>query len=348
MRNNDAAVLNGLSERLDACASLLHGDVAYLDYPVHGNVGDLLIWLGARALLKRNKIRVRGEFGGNPGLRGHAVIRGCETICLHGGGNFGDLWPAHQKFRENIILRYPDKRIVIFPQSVHYADREALDTACAILRSHDDLHVCVRDSVSHELLVQAGLKNLYLTPDTAHALWPVAPVVLEPVRERLLLLRKDKEAAESTLPEDVSRLRHQPVDWDILLKGFERRVFRTCKKTNRVNRKYLGNILPASAIWLWAAQRLVRNAVALFSPYKTVVTNRLHGLILAVLMGKQCVAFDNSYGKLSRYYNSWLGEVTTVTFWAANCGESKMRAPLPIARQAPEGSEPGQPPVISA
>ena len=44
------------------------------------------------------------------------------TILLHGGGNFGDLWPIYQRFREHVIAAFPDHRIVQLPQTVHFRD----------------------------------------------------------------------------------------------------------------------------------------------------------------------------------------------------------------------------------
>ena len=45
-------------------------------------------------------------------------------IFIHGGGNFGDLWAAHQEFRERVLERFPDRQIIQFPQSIHYNSQE--------------------------------------------------------------------------------------------------------------------------------------------------------------------------------------------------------------------------------
>ncbi|MDI5788788.1 hypothetical protein PO124_11350 [Bacillus licheniformis] len=44
--------------------------------------------------------------------------------CLSGGGNFGDLYPHFQQFRERVVEHYPDNRIVILPQSIYYEHEE--------------------------------------------------------------------------------------------------------------------------------------------------------------------------------------------------------------------------------
>jgi exopolysaccharide biosynthesis predicted pyruvyltransferase EpsI len=44
------------------------------------------------------------------------------------------------------------------------------------------------------------------------------------------------------------------------------------------------------------------------------VTNRLHAIILGLLLDRSVIAFDNSYGKLSMYYQSWLTGMGSLDF----------------------------------
>ena len=55
-----------------------------------------------------------------------------KYIFIHGGGNFGDLWPEHQQFREMILQRYPDRPVIQLPQSIHFQDKANI----AKVRSH--------------------------------------------------------------------------------------------------------------------------------------------------------------------------------------------------------------------
>jgi pyruvyl transferase EpsO len=50
---------------------------------------------------------------------------------------------------------------------------------------------------------------------------------------------------------------------------------------------------------------LVRRAVDLFASHDHIVTDRLHGHILACLMNKPSTIVDNSYGKNSSYVSQW-------------------------------------------
>src|SRR5919106_6826834 len=77
--------------------------VVLIDFPDHDNIGDSAIWLGEVNALARLGVKVayaatHAEFSGDA-VR---ALPGDVPILLHGGGNFGDLWLDHQRFREYI------------------------------------------------------------------------------------------------------------------------------------------------------------------------------------------------------------------------------------------------------
>jgi pyruvyl transferase EpsO len=310
-RDDVARRMQHLSARLDEHAALVQGNAVLLDYPVHGNIGDLLIWKGEQAFLKRNRKRVIGQYSIRNTSRGAArKTVNCDTICLHGGGNFGDLWPIHQQYREDIIQKYPHKRIIVFPQSVFYADLNALDRACFLLRRHPDLHILLRDRVSLQLLQERGLPNLRLCPDMAHALWgrwpPTSPV---DEQNRLYLLRRDKERGD--LPPSFAGLEASSTDWEDLRQGRVEKWFRHGTKIINMDNRY-GNVLPACAAWNLVADALIARAMKLLAAHGEIVTNRLHAVIGATLVGRRVVAHDNSYGKVSAYVRCWLSDLESI------------------------------------
>jgi pyruvyl transferase EpsO len=129
-----------------------HTPCALVDFPHHANVGDSAIWLGERALLRCVGVPVtytcdRSSFSEQDLL--NRLPTG--TILIHGGGNFGDLWPHHQDFRERIIWTFPHHRIIQLPQSIHFDHRANLDRARSVLGAHRDLTICVRDHHSLEV-----------------------------------------------------------------------------------------------------------------------------------------------------------------------------------------------------
>ena len=52
----------------------------------------------------------------------------------------------------------------------------------------------------------------------------------------------------------------------------------------------------------------------MLSAARVVVTDRLHGHILSMLLGKPHVILDNSYGKLSSFHEKWTTGVDGVHF----------------------------------
>lgn len=296
--------MHTLSQKLDICTPLIKGPFVYLDYPVYGNVGDHLIWMGAQAFLMRNSLAPAAQYSVKNvnGKRAKRHIKECSTICFQGGGNFGDLYPLHQNFREDIIQRFPDKRIVIFPQSIHFQDKEELIKSCAILKKHPDLHILLRDKNSFSILEEQGVPNLYLCPDMAHALFGSYKQTKGNTGSSLYLLRCDKE--KGFLPPELEDKQSSSIDWRDLLTGSTKLLYKVGIKSNGLDAK-LDNILPAYDAWHFVSKHLIGGALDLFAPYETIVTNRLHAMILATLLGKKAVVYDNNYGKVSSYADLW-------------------------------------------
>jgi pyruvyl transferase EpsO len=71
-----------------------------------------------------------------------------------------------------------------------------------------------------------------------------------------------------------------------------------------------------SPLWIWYANRLVADAIRMFARHNLVVTDRLHGHILAALMDMPTLVLDNSYGKNSRYAAVWTARSRLVTLLA--------------------------------
>jgi pyruvyl transferase EpsO len=62
------------------------------------------------------------------------------------------------------------------------------------------------------------------------------------------------------------------------------------------------------------ARDRVRVACEILSAGRVVVTDRLHGHILCVLLGIPHVVLDNQHGKLSAYHSRWTRDSGVATF----------------------------------
>ncbi|MBB6671466.1 polysaccharide pyruvyl transferase family protein [Cohnella nanjingensis] len=273
--------------------------IYYIDYPVHANGGDLLIMKGTEAFFKANGIRVRARYSALDFPDGLAVPKD-HILVLHGGGNFGDLYPVHQKLRERVVAGYPKHRVVMLPQTIFYKDVHEFERTADILNRHRDVHLYVRDTLSLDM-ARDKLKhcNVYLSPDMAHQLWPIRGAA-EPERELLRFLRTDieKTAGQEIMAADGAGDR---LDWSTLYSRTEQRSIRAFGDVLRFSK----GKLPVGRIWSKYTDRLVNKAIGRFAQYRTVQTSRLHGHILSCLMDKPNVLIDNAYGKNASYYRTW-------------------------------------------
>lgn len=319
--------LTTLRDRLGATLAPLisgHSDCALVGFPDSSNVGDSAIWLAQLAWLRDSGVRVayrchERDYDAN------ILAQSCPTglILLAGGGNFGDLWPRLQRLRERVIHDFPRRPIVQLPQSIHFGQREALARARAVFDAHPDLTLIFRDTASLEVAQREFRARSILCPDMAFYLGalskPRAPEV-----DVLWLRRTDIEAlpnkdaigSASTLvtdwidprPPAVRQLREtfQP-----LLRRYPRRL--------RGLRRY------SEATFDYQARARMKFGCRLLTRGRVVVTDRLHGHILSLLLGIPHVILDNSYGKLRHFHETWTHSMPDVR-WAESPGEARVAA----------------------
>lgn len=308
---DSSSIMRSLAFRVEQLAELVPIDrpVVYLDYPVHLNIGDLLIEAGTEQFFTRFGYEIAEkrsvyDFGA---LARHWMPKD-STILLHGGGNFGDLYPLHQKFRERVIADYPEHRIVMLPQSLHFDSPAALAACAENFSRHGDLHICLRDEPSIETVRQHFRNPAYLVPDMAHLLWePLEQDRAKPRGEATLLFaRRDKESSAIALPRELSS---QPgMDWNDLI-GVENKAAYYALALLHRNRGASGGKLSLHPAWRILRNRLIAKSVRFLGGYDAVVTNRLHMGLLSLLLGRKVTLADNSYGKLTRYHAAWLSGI---------------------------------------
>ncbi|MDA4847997.1 polysaccharide pyruvyl transferase family protein [Hoeflea poritis] len=273
---------------------------AIVDYPNYANPGDCAIWIGARTALER--------------LYGHAPAyvstvrqfdaRQCRdrisrgTVFFLGGGNFGSLYDKHHRMRLRALEKIADMRIVLLPLSVAERGSDTDNPSLiaetrAILGRCSQLKVFARETNSQKRLRETYGIDAELCPDTAH--WCSISDVT-PATEAVGLLRKDNEAlprrSRGNLPDSAI------FDW---------RDDSSIKQMNRLGK--ISSFIPAPRLRLAAFDRVAKAKVAaasrLLGRGNHVVTDRLHGVILASLMKRKVAAADNKTGKVGAYVSTW-------------------------------------------
>lgn len=310
-----------LKHKLDPIADLIKdkNDVFYLDYPLHLNVGDLLIYHGTEQFFIDHNINVtlkRSEYDTDI-EEIKQIITPNTTILLHGGGNFGDLYPQHQNLRETVVQSFPNNRVIVLPQTLFYKSQETLEKSTALFRRHKDCHLLARDERTAKAFEQFS-PNVYLSPDMAHELYGTLPTKNTNTGKALYFLRKDIEASdiEKNIAAQLSVGSHIK-DWDDILSKRDGIVlaigWRLAKFAHKRHLGWLKNVV--QYFWKNYTLRIVKRVAQDFLNYDNITTTRLHGHIFSCLLEIPNVVCDNSYGKNTGYADLWTKGLNFVEFF---------------------------------
>ncbi|ETA04619.1 polysaccharide pyruvyl transferase [Gordonia alkanivorans CGMCC 6845] len=284
--------------------------VALLDFPNHANAGDLLIYRGELAYLDQLGCGVRYLAVFNTydkAVMDRQVPDG--PILLHGGGNFGDRYRVYQEFRERVIAENPDRKIVQMPQTFEFSDPAFLAHTQEVYAEHPDLTILIRHR--HDLDRITGLfprNRVEFCPDTAFGVGRLQPSA-EPDHALVILKRIDNESLHD--PEGLSAdlvADAFVADWRLEWRGtglrWWPRSFLIVLLSTRAS------IRPHIAEWSRRSfdrqsQIIVDQAVRTMSRGHVVVTDRLHGAVFGLLLGKTVVLVDNANRKISAAYRDY-------------------------------------------
>lgn len=279
------------------------GGYALLDFPDYSNVGDSLIWLGELAYFDRHARRPAGYVCTTHDFDGEALRQAVPEgpVYLSGGGNFGDIWPRFQQFRMAVLAATRGRPVIQLPQTILFRDEANAALTREAIARHGNFTLMVRDQRSMDYArAQLGVEPI-LAPDMAFSMGPLRPAV-PVVRDATYLVRTDQEAAAdrgAAAPPD--RLSVLSTDWirENIVPSLAQRV-----------RRRIGRMLDARSIeqrYRDTATAERERGMALLGAGRTVVTDRLHGHILSLLLGRPHVVVDNSYGKIGGFMDAWTG-----------------------------------------
>ncbi len=291
---------------------LITSDYVLWGLPYYPNIGDTLIWEGELEFLKSIPYKCLGICGWDEYKR--LPLKKDTVILITGGGYMGDIWRKAWDSVMNTIEQYPDNPIVILPNTIFYNAHEIMCSDAERMAKLKKLTICVRDKVSFQISKDNFKNEVCLVPDMAFYIsldylnrWRISEM-----DKVLFLKRMDKELANVDV---CIEAKHVDVrDWptmDSCASIGERFFYKSralCSKTENVL-----TCLHPFAEWLehklgYCVYRkcMTRRGVQFVSQYKEIYTTRLHVMILSVLLGKNVYFIDNSYGKLSSFYNAWL------------------------------------------
>lgn len=297
-----------------------HTLCALLDFPCHPNVGDSAIWLGEKIYLRQHNIKVvyKSDIStySYSKLKSH-INQG--AILIHGGGNFGDIWPNHQHFRERLLQEFQNTRVIQLPQTIHFKNLDNLRRAKKIFSSHDNFILLVRDHRSLDIARNDITDNAFLCPDMAFQIKEIDYLSEDVDSKIMCLLRTDHESLgnKMVLAGDNCIV----ADW---LKEPSTVIGKCASMMQQMVANYpslfseLSRFIQGSYDFI--ANTRLQYGVSLLGQGKVVVTDRLHAHILCMLMRTPHVLIDNNYGKISEFYKTWTYE-SPITWRAESLDE---------------------------
>lgn len=287
---------------------LIDNNYVYWDLPYYINIGDTLIWQGTLDFL--SGVKYKGLDFGNPTTANMRELEEDTVILLQGGGNFGDIYGSSQNFRKSVVKSYPKNKIIVLPQTIYFEDKTNEENDLLFFSQHKNLYLCVRDQASYDLACKYLPKDhILLLPDMAFCIKDERLIKSSSTNRRLLMSRIDKEA--TFIDRKYIDLTDKQSDWPTFEKEpmycvLLRYLNGLNKRINKDNKGIvLSKIIDAYAVNV-VRPKLIKTGMDFINDFDVVYTTRLHGCILSLLLDKEIVLLDNSYGKNKAYYDAWL------------------------------------------
>ena len=263
-----------------------------LGTPTHCNIGDAAIAQAEIDFLSSIGLKAI-EITVNDWKRYKTIIKKnikSDVILLHGGGNFGNLWPYEERMREDIVSNLNASHFVLLPQTFYLKTTAPIEEINAFKQkyNHSCFSLFAREKFSYEKMTQFfPNSNVFLTPDIV--LFEKGNASLrcdnkEKETDVLLVLRNDRES--------------------IISYDEKESVVNLLKKLN-LSFKKTDMLHTESAIPKEKRMQVIKNKLNEFARAKLVITDRLHGMIFAYLAGVSCIVLNNNNYKIKGVYE-WI------------------------------------------
>ncbi|MCM1425822.1 MAG: polysaccharide pyruvyl transferase family protein [Eubacterium sp.] len=243
-------------------------------------------------------------------------IRQDDILILQGGGNMGNIYWRNERIRREIIKRFYNNKIIIFPETIYYTkDCEGtadLAISQSIYEKAAKLVICAREKVSYEIMNEVYPWNtVILVPDMVCYLEPNISVSREKVK---LFYRSDLEKSISeALKQKIEEfLKDRKLDYEY-------------KDMMHLGKGYIGKANRDRIVW---------NKIKEIAGAKLVITDRLHAMILSVITGTPCLVIAEYNHKIESAYYTWFETVPYIVLLKDSSKlEEKAKALLEMPRQ---------------
>lgn len=216
-----------------------------------------------------------------------------DIITFKGGGNIGMEYFREELIRRKVIKDFPNNRLIMFPQTVFFPStrqgKKEFNNTVKVFNGHSDFHAFFRDKTSYDTMKLYVNKNIYLTPDIVFSLGTLDGYTRNP-HGAVTCLRRDVEGIYSENDKSVI--------YSILNNRFDKDVLITDTiKDYKIETK--DRLDELESMW-----ETIANA-------KLIITDRLHGMIFAALLGTPCIILNTYNHKLRGQYD-WIKHLNYV------------------------------------
>ncbi|OWV85498.1 exopolysaccharide biosynthesis protein [Rhizobium sp. N122] len=288
-----------------------------MDFPSNKDPGHHASWLGLAKVLQEVTGRLPVLTGGSiQSINDIKSTPGDAPIFICGWADFGDARIGRDDIRYRLACKYPDRTIVQMSQSIDFANEALLEYAKRTIGRHRNFFFMTRDERSFELAKANFDCDVETGPDTAFCIDLLKPFEADPLRALYVMQpfgEDDVDIAEARAivdgpltnwingPDGLSRLRKASVVKAAMRRGFSRSEMAAQHHED-------------------VAARYVDYGVKMLSGAERIITNRLHGHTLCLLLNKPHVAVARDGSRLHDFVSSWTGDSLLVEK-ATNAGE---------------------------
>lgn len=329
----------------DSFAPLIPTDrpIVLVGYPDGANCGDHAIWLGEKKLL--------GEFGLSPAYECSAQNYDKEsmraalrdgTILMHGGGSFGDRHTAYHEFRLKVLDDFPSNKVIVFPHHVTFLDSDYLQRTSALIAKHPDVTLFARSFTAQHLFARhlGSSARIELAPDMTFMLGEQKRPA-EASYEVVWISRTDQTRANDQT-EVAARLSSQAAEKYLLPQfgdGIEMNfVVKQRPPTVLLtdwHSLFLENETARTEIKKLSfdarSQAYFARAIYMLSQGQIIITDRLLGHVLCLLLSIPHVFLNDETGKNWNFHETWTKD-STLCRLARNPAEAWMLARNAVAK----------------
>ncbi|WP_051204844.1 glycosyltransferase [Butyrivibrio sp. VCD2006] len=209
-----------------------------------------------------------------------------DVIICQGGGNFGNLYEFAEVFRRKVLRTFKDNRIIIMPQTVYYSDdsdgRKELQADKKAIKDCRNITILARDARSYELMKKYFDCTILQLHDVV-SMYDASYLSAEKREGIVVCLRSDKESALSSQD--------------------KLQIMEDCEKYSE--KVFVTDTCIHYSIEPKERKNAIEKKLSVFGNARLVVTDRLHGMIFALITKTPCIVMGNNHHKVYATYKTF-------------------------------------------